>query len=191
MPSRPASRSTPATGVISGTPTKLEKKEFTVGFKDAAGRLATKALSLTVDETYLITSIKLPSWTVSHFNSTTLKAKVAGTWSIPVHLLPRGFSFDPATAMISGTGLETRTTSFPVTFTAANGLTETRNLSITVLADGVPVISTTSVPGITVHAAYTATLATVGNHKGVKPGYGVTPTCAGRSSVVPCRRVCP
>lgn len=155
-----------STGVISGTPAKVEKKEFTVGFRDAAGRVVTKALSITVDETYLITSIKLPSWTVSHSHSTTLKAKIPGTWSIPVHLLPRGFAFDPATAVISGTGFESGTTTFPVTFTGTNGLTETRNLSITVLPDGAPEISTASVPGATVGIPYSATLGTVGNRNG-------------------------
>lgn len=155
-----------STGVISGTATKVGTKEFTVTFKDAAGRTASKALSIKVEDTYLITSIKLPSWTVSHSHSTTLTAKLEGSWSLQLHQLPRGFAWNPATATISGTGFEARTTTFPVTFTANNGLTETRNLSITVLPDGVPEISTTSVPGITVFDPYSTKLGTVGNRNG-------------------------
>lgn len=173
-----------STGVISGKPTKVEKKEFTVGFRDAAGRTAIKVFTLAVDETYLITSLKLPTWTVSHYHSTTLKAKTPGTWSLAVHTLPRGFSWNPATAEISGTARETRTTTFAVTFTAANGRTETRNLSITVIADGTPTIATGSpLPGHTTLApGYSATLATVGNRNGtwtvvggaLPPGLGLS-----------------
>ena len=154
------------TGVISGTPTKVGTTDFTVRFRDTAGRTASKALSIKVEATYLITSLVLPDWTVGHSHSTTLTAKVDGTWSIPVHLLPRAFSFNAATGVISGTGAEVRKTTFPVTFTATNGLTETRNLSISVLADGPPEIATESVPGITVGHAYSTSLETVANRNG-------------------------
>ena len=79
--------------------------------------------------------------------------------------LPAGVTFDTGTGVLSGPATEAG--SFPITFTATNGIGSPDNQSFTLTVNPPPlVISTTSLPGGTVGTAYAATLSATGGSGG-------------------------
>ena len=110
-----------------------------------------------------MTTTTLPNATQNGSYSSTLAA--AGgtppyTWSITSGTLPAGLSLDPSSGVISGTPTSTGTSSFIAQVTDTNSLTDTKSLSLTVVAP--PTVTTASLPGGTQNAAYSATLAATG-----------------------------
>jgi hypothetical protein len=154
-----------ATGVISGTPTKKGTSNFTVKATDSAkpvGRIGTQALSITVTD-LAVTTASLPGGTILSPYNQTLTAS-GGTapysWTITVGALPAGLLLNQATGVISGTPTTIGTSNFTVMVTdSANPAgTATRALSITTDLT----VTTTSLPGGKIFAAYNQTLAASG-----------------------------
>ena len=79
--------------------------------------------------------------------------------------LPAGVDFDTATGVLSGTPTEAG--SFPITFTATNGVGSPASQPFTLTVNLPPLVVTTpSLPGGTVGTAYSATLAATGGSGG-------------------------
>ena len=162
----------PATGAISGTPTaeKEDGFEFGVLFTDVDGRVAGQLFKIvvegTIDNTLIVTTSLDPAAKgVAYKAELKTKDGRAGTWSISTGALPAGLTLTPATGVISGTPTATGTSTFQVRFRDANKVSDTQELTL-VVAESIPVISTTSLPKGKVNEAYTAKVETVGNLTG-------------------------
>ena len=156
--------------MISGTPTTAGTSAFTVQFKDAADKTATKQLSIVVSSAdQLIVTATLPNGVKGSAYSATLQSKDnrAGTWSITAGTLPAGLSLAPATGVISGTPTTVGKSDFTVGFQDANNNASTRALSITIAVEGSePVIATTGLPSGAAGVPYSAQLHTADGRAG-------------------------
>jgi len=128
----------PATGRISGAPTKAGLYGFTVTVADAEKQNAVRAFAIEVATPPLsITTEVLPTGQIGTAYSAALTATGGLTpysWTIPSDLLPPGLAFDAQSGAISGTPTQTGTFSFPVTVTDASKQSVSRSLSITITA---------------------------------------------------------
>ncbi|MDR1724113.1 MAG: putative Ig domain-containing protein [Tannerella sp.] len=150
---------------ISGTPTTVESQTFTVEATNPVSN-DTKTLSITITAAAVaptITTASLAGGTVGSAYSATLAASGTSpiTWSIASGSLPAGLTLSGAT--ISGTPSSSGTYSFTVK--AANPVgDDTKAFSIVISpAPEAPTITTTSLAGATVGAAYSETLAATGD----------------------------
>ena len=148
-----------STGVISGTPSTAGTFEFMVRATDTLALFDTQALSIAVvlPAPPTITTTTLPNGTVRTAYTQSLQA-TGGTgtriWSLSSGSLPTNLSLSPA-GVISGTPTNTGTANFTVRVTDALSQSDNQALSITIVpAPIAPTITTTSLPGGTVDAAY-------------------------------------
>ena len=155
---------TASTGAITGTPTATGTSNFTARVTDNVGATATKALSIVVTGAVLtITTSSLPADTVGIVYNQTLTASGGSTpytWAIASGSLPAGLSLNTSTGAITGTPTTAGTSSFTARVTDNVAATATKALSIAINA--APSITTASLPGGTVGAAYNQTLAATG-----------------------------
>jgi len=161
--SLPAGLSLASGGSITGTPTAAGTSNFTVKATDTVTASATKALSIVVNAAISITTSSLPADTVSVAYNQTLSA-TGGTgalsWSVSSGALPTGLSLNSSTGAITGTPSSAGTANFTVT--AADTLSATGTKALSIVINAVPSITTSSLPGGTVGAAYNQTLASTG-----------------------------
>ncbi len=131
---------TPATGIISGTPTGTGSSSFSVQVTDANSLKATQALTLTVTANPpSVTTTSLASGTHNSSYSATLAATggtTPYTWSILSGTLPAGLTLAPSTGIISGTPTGTGASCFTVQVKDANSLTADKALSLMINASG-------------------------------------------------------
>jgi hypothetical protein len=162
--SLPAGLNLSSTGVISGMPNGTTgSSTFTVTVTDSQTPTpATKSaqLSIVVSQAPLsVTTTSLASGVIGDGYSQTLQAS-GGTpsysWSISAGTLPAGLTLNPSTGSISGTPSATGTSDFTVKVTDSTAETATASLSIAVNAK--LAITSTSLPGGSVGAAYSATV---------------------------------
>jgi Putative Ig domain len=125
------------TGTISGTPTGSGTATFTVNVTDSASSSATKALSVTVNSSLVITTIALPSATLSVPYSATVSAS-GGTapyaWTIASGALPSGLVLSSSTGSISGTPAASGTGSFTIQASDASSRVASKAFSIAIAA---------------------------------------------------------
>jgi len=152
-----------STGAITGTPTASGTSSFTAKVTDNAAATASKALSIAVSAAISITTASLPADTVGVAYNQTLTA-TGGTgalsWSVSAGSLPAGLSLVAGTGAITGTPTTSGTSNFTVTATDTVSATGTKALSIVINA--AISITTSSLPGGTVSAAYSQTLSATG-----------------------------
>ncbi len=151
-----------ATGVISGTPTGSGSSTFTVTLTDAANQTATQAYTVAVSADPSITTTTLPGGEVGAAYSQPLVGAGGSTpyaWSVTIGTLPAGLTLNGATGVISGTPTGSGST-FTVTLTDAANQTATQAYTVSILA--APSITTTTLPGGEVGAAYSQTLVGTG-----------------------------
>ncbi len=164
----PASLSLSAAGSITGTPTAAGTSSFTVQVTDSSGAKATQALSIVIAPPQLtITTASLPGGTVGTAYQQTLAASGGSggySWVVTAGAPPAGLSLSAA-GSIAGTPLAAGTSSFTVQVTDSSGTKATMPLSI-VIAPPQLTITTASLPGGTVGAAYQQTLAASGGSGG-------------------------
>lgn len=126
-----------AAGLISGTPTAAGTANFTAQVTDSASHTATKALSIVVSNTGVLTLVtqSLPNGVQNVAYSQTVVA-AGGTpaynFTISAGALPTGLTLAPTTGIISGTPTATGTSNFTVQVTDGAAGTKTQALSITV-----------------------------------------------------------
>lgn len=142
------------TGTISGSPTGLGAFSFTASFTDAAGAVATKALSIAVASDPVISTTTLPAGTVGSIYSPPSGFQLVGsggtgalTWTPAGGTMPPGLGLSGA-GVISGTPTGSNGFySFTVKATDGDGKFATQNLSISVSGGTVTALSiTTSSP---------------------------------------------
>lgn len=154
----------PATGVISGTPTHHGQYAVYVAFTETStGAVATKALSLDIANSPVITTTSLPDGTTGTAYSQQLtKTGQAGTWTLTSGDLPDGVTLS-ADGLIAGTPTEPGDFGITVTYTeTSTSYFDKQQLLLHVSNPGAPAITTASLPAGTVGTAYNATLETTG-----------------------------
>jgi large repetitive protein len=153
------------TGIISGTPSVAATANFLVQVSDSGSPVQTRTqpLSITIAATPTITTNSLPGGTATNAYSTTVTnsgGTPGFTWSIPSGSLPAGLALNSNTGVISGMPTVAGTSSFTIRVTDSVGAVASKGLSITI--NEMPVITTMSLQGGTVAAAYSQTLANTG-----------------------------
>jgi hypothetical protein len=169
--SLPAGLSLSSAGVISGIPSgTISTSNFTVTVTDSQtpmGATKTASLSIVVTEPPLtVTTTSLAGGSTGNAYSQTLQA-IGGTlpysWSVSVGTLPAGLTLNPSTGTITGSPSATGTSNFTVKVTdSATPTHATATAALSIVINGPLAISTTTLPGGNVSAAYSATLAASG-----------------------------
>jgi putative Ig domain-containing protein len=161
----------PATGIVSGTPTRTGTSSFTVRVQDAAGQSDTQPLSITINTTPPpptppeITITTLPPGTVGVAYNQPVQATGgtgALTWSIIAGSLPANVGLNATNGVISGTPTVEGTSSFTVRVQDAAGLSDVQDLSIRIDPPAPPDILTTTLPAGTLGQSYSQTLQAIG-----------------------------
>lgn len=153
----------PTTHVIAGTPTTPGNSSFSIAIVDGNGLRLVKSYSILVAAAPEITTTTLPSTTAGATYSQPVMAtggQTPRTWALALGSLPNGLTLNSSTGVISGVASASGAFTFTVRVTDANGITDTQNLTIVVAA--APQITTASLPGTTVTAAYNQTLVGTG-----------------------------
>jgi hypothetical protein len=129
----------PATGAVTGTPTATGITPFAVVATDSYGCAASRDYSLVVDPepaascpAITIAPPTLPGTTQGAPYSATVTASGGTTpyaYAVTAGALPEGLTLDPATGQITGTAVESGSSSFAITATDASQCTGTRAYS--------------------------------------------------------------
>jgi serine protease len=164
----PSGLSLSPTGEIAGTPSGTARPyQFTVEVEDGASQSVTKDLVIRLADPLSVTTTSLPGGTVGQGYSQTVSAVGGQTpyiWSLASGSLPPGLSLNASTGAITGSPTTAGTFAFTVQASDAGNpvRTDTQDFSIAVV--GVLTVTTTSLPGGTVGASYSQTLAATGGH---------------------------
>ncbi len=155
-------------GQITGTPLAAGTATFSVNATDPTANIGvTKSFNLTINPGLSITPTTLPNGTVNTPYSQTLTAPAGAaplSWSLQTPTtLPAGLTLNAATGVISGTPTASGSSTFSILVKDANNLTGGATYTLVINAAVTPfTITTTTLPGATVGAPYTATLAATG-----------------------------
>jgi hypothetical protein len=165
----PAGLTLGADGSITGTPTAVGTASFTVQVKDSSGAMATKALSIAIAPAALtVMTAALPGGTVGIAYQQSLGASGGSggnVWSLTAGALPAGLSLG-SDGSITGTPAAAGTASFTVQVKDSSGAIATKALSI-VVTPATLTVTTATLPGGTVGAAYQQALAASGGSGGI------------------------
>jgi hypothetical protein len=153
------------TGVLSGTPAAGTGKTYSIMFTatNSVGSSAPQSFTLTVNEAPMITSA----------NSATFSVGAAGTFTVTATgfpaptlgetgTLPAGVTFTPATGVLSGTPAAGTNGTYPISFTANNGVGTAAMQSFTLTVNTAPVITSANNTTFTVGTAGTFTVTATG-----------------------------
>ncbi len=167
------------TGVLSGTPGAGTAGVYPITITATNGNLpdATQSFTLTVDQVPAITS----------GNATTFTVGTAGTFTVTATgspaptfgysgTLPGGVTFTAATGVLAGTPAAGTGGSYPITFTASNGVlpNATQHFTLTVIAP--PTITSAAATTFTVGSAGTFTVTATGSPAPTFTETGALPT---------------
>ncbi|MBI4907752.1 MAG: putative Ig domain-containing protein [Acidobacteria bacterium] len=149
-------------GTISGVTQQSGVFAIVVFVRDATGLTAQTTLTLTTGSTVQITTLTLPVAPLSTFYSTQLNA--AGgvppyTWSI-LDFTPPGFTLDPSSGILSGTGQSNA--SFTFTVGVRDSVNQTASRALTLVTGNGLVITNGQLKTGIVGTAYQETLTAVG-----------------------------
>jgi Putative Ig domain len=161
------------TGAISGKPTAPGTMSFTVAVSDAENPAAAASASLSISVTaaplVITTGSVLPTGSIGAPYSVKLAADGGLTpysWSLTAGALPAGLKLH-ATGVISGTPAGAAASTFTVQVSDAENPSVTRSATFSLGVAATPLqVTTTALPGATVGAAYSRSLAATG---GVAP----------------------
>jgi hypothetical protein len=162
----------PASGILSGTPQTAGTYTFTIQVTDSAGARVVQTFSVIVNPPALTIAVasSLPAGTVGTPYSQTVPVVATGgtppyTWSISSGS-PPGLNFDPGSLTLSGTPTQAGT--FTMTFQVKDsaGLSASRQLSVTIGAPPLSIVTTSQLPDAAFNAPYIATISAQG---GVPP----------------------
>jgi hypothetical protein len=156
------------TGTLAGTPAANTGKTYSITFtaSNGVGSNATQSFTLTVDQAPAITS----------GNSATFSVGAAGTFTVTTSgfpapsltetgTLPSGVTFvdnGNGTGKLSGTPASGTAGSYPITFTASNGVGSNATQNFTLTVNTAPVITSANSTTFTVGAAGSFTVTTTG-----------------------------
>jgi hypothetical protein len=128
---------TASIGVLSGTPSSGAGGSYKVTFtaSNGVGTNATQSFTLIVDQSSSITSSTSTSFTVGTAGSFSIRTS---GYPAPVvseaGALPNGVTFNPSTNILSGTPVAGTSGTYPISFTASNGIgtNAVQNFTLTV-----------------------------------------------------------
>jgi large repetitive protein len=153
------------TGVLSGTPGAGTGKTYsiTITASNGVGTAATQNFTLTVDQAPVITSANSTTFTVSTLGTFTVTASGFPAPSLSeTGTLPTGVTFTPATGVLSGTPAPGTAGSYPITFTASNGVGTAATQNFTLTVGQPPAITSANSTTFTVGTAGTFTVTATG-----------------------------
>jgi len=184
----------PATGIISGTPTVSGNFSFNLTLADASNPSATRSSTATIAVAAPPLEIRastLPSVTVGAAYSQTLAATggvAPYTWSITSGKLPAGLTLGSSTGVISGTPTASGTAKFTVTVRDSERGAQTYSVVTSIVVVPIPLkIVTVALPSATGGVSYAQTLQASGGTPAYKwsiasgqlpAGLALTPTGA-------------
>ncbi len=157
-----------ATGVLSGTPAAGTAANYPISFTahNGIGADAVQNFTLTVTPTPVapaITSSSGTTLTVGTLGSFTVTATGSPTPNLAESgVLPNGVTFNTTTGVLSGTPTAGTGGTYPLTFTAHNGVGSDAVQSFTLTVDQTATITTTSTTTFTVGSAGTFTVTAAG-----------------------------
>jgi hypothetical protein len=152
-----------SSGAITGTPSASGTSIFTITATDGNSATGSRAYTVTINPGITVNPASLANGTVGVAYSATVTATGGTgsyTFSVTSGALPAGLTLNPATGVLSGTPTTAATSSFTVTATDGASATGSRAYSVTIGA--AVAISTVSLPGGTVGAAYNQTIVATG-----------------------------
>jgi large repetitive protein len=152
-----------ASGVVSGPATTEGTYAFTVSVSDSGGNVTAQGLSIVVTSSLTITSTSpLPPGAVGTAYSQALAA-ISGappyTWTVTAGSLPPGITLNASTGVLSGKPTTSGAYTFTLRVADASSTTASAAFSLTIVT--ALSITTTSLPGGSAGANYSATLAAV------------------------------
>jgi len=161
---------TPATGVLSGTPTATGTFNFTVTATDTVGATGSQAYTVVINAAVTVSPASLPDWTVNKtgYTQTVTSANGTGakTLSISAGAIPTGMTFTPATGVLNGTPTSAGTFNFTITATDAVGATGLQ--AYTVVINPAVTVSPASLPNWTVNKSGYSQTVTSANGTGAR-----------------------
>jgi hypothetical protein len=139
---------TAATGVLAGTPASGAAGSYPITFTahNGVGTDATQSFTLTVNQASVapaITSAKSTTFTVGTAGTFTVTATGSPTPTLSeTGTLPAGVTFTAATGVLAGTPAPGAAGSYPITFTAHNGVGTDATQSFTLTVTTQPLVNT-------------------------------------------------
>ena len=157
-----------ATGVISGTPTTVGTRNFTIRATDGNATFGSQAYSITINAAITVNPATLANGTVGTPYSRTVSATGGSgsyTFSVSAGTLPAGLALNAANGVISGTPTASGASSFTVRATDTNGAVGARAYSVT-MANPPVVVNPATLPGGAVGASYNQIVSATGGTGG-------------------------
>jgi len=157
---------TPASGVLAGTPAAGTGGSYPLTFTAANGVApdATQSFTLTVNQAPALTSASTTTFSVGNPGSFTVTAagSPAPALSLTAGTLPSGVTFTPATGVLSGTPAAGTGGSYPLTFTASNGVAPDATQTFTLVINQAPAFTNAATTTFTVGTAGSFAVAATG-----------------------------
>jgi hypothetical protein len=156
---------TAATAVLSGTPAPGTGGSYPITFTahNGIGTDATQSFTLTVNDTLAITSANTATFTIGSADRFTVTATGFPAPSVSESgTLPSGVTFTAATAVLSGTPAPGTGGSYPITFTAHNGVGTDATQSFTLTVGVPPAITSANTATFTIGSADRFTVTATG-----------------------------
>ena len=156
------------TGVISGTPTTVGVRNFTIRATDGNGTFGLQAYSITINAAVRVNPTSLANGTVGTAYSRTVSATGGTgsyTFSVSAGTLPAGLTLNASSGVISGTPTTAAASSFTIRATDTLGAIGSRAYTVTI-APAPIVVSPSSLPGGAVGAAYSQVVSATGGTGG-------------------------
>jgi hypothetical protein len=156
----------PATGLLAGTPDAGTGGTYPLTFTadNGVAPAATQSFTLTVNEAPAFTSAGSATFTVGTASTFTVTA--GGSPSPEVSesgRLPKGVTFVPATGLLAGTPAAATGGTYPLTFTADNGVAPAATQSFTLTVNEAPAFTSAGSATFTVGTASTFTVTAGGS----------------------------
>ena len=153
-------------GVISGTPTAASSFTFTVTAADLVSS-GSQSYTVVINSAPTITTASLPNGSVNTAYSQTVSVANGTTpysFSVSAGALPSGLTLNSSSGLISGTPDTAGSSSFTITVTDSATATASQAYTIAITSSGssLSITTTSPLPGGTVGAAYSQTLAATG-----------------------------
>ncbi|MBX7222501.1 MAG: FG-GAP-like repeat-containing protein [Blastocatellia bacterium] len=155
---------TPATGVLSGTPTQSGSFPFTITATDANVCTGSRAYTLTVNcQTITVNPTTVTAGVVGQtLNRTFTHTGGIGTVGFSfTGTIPPGLTFTPATGVLAGTPTQPGSFPFSITATDANNCSGSRSYNLTIACQTITVNPTT-LPGGQIGQPYNQTISQTG-----------------------------
>ncbi|MGH3581994.1 MAG: beta strand repeat-containing protein, partial [Mycobacterium sp.] len=152
------------TGVISGTPTTVGTRNFTIRATDGNATFGSQAYTVTINAAIVVNPATLVNGAVGTPYSRTITATGGSgsyTFSVSAGTLPAGLALNASSGVISGTPTTVAASTFTIRATDTLGAIGSRAYTVTITAPPI-VVNPSTLPGGAVSAAYSQTVSATG-----------------------------